>query len=369
MYAPPRMPRQHIAVTGRKPNFDNLLRSYIHANIPALRRRIEADEETEFRERELGLSERAVRIKEEKATEMAKQGKIATVLSGVQTAGLGYLARRKAGLWEGKSVKPTIKTGLQASTTGLVTTGAKTPAAAGGFAGKGASVGLMPVMVGGQAGTVGASTLAPAAGGYAGAGASAGLSKVSAGGSGYGATRVGGAVGLELQRPFISKPLSKGLAGGLPGGEKEWGTIETMGIRAGQGALIAGVPGAVVGAGVGLVESLFSSCIIITAATDPHSYEVNVTREYRDRYLSRQTLRGYYMLGEQIVPLMHKSKLFKRFIKKSLVDHIVKYCEWGIGLRKKRPIISSFITETFLSFCDGLGSTKEYFTRLNGKVW
>lgn len=115
--------------------------------------------------------------------------------------------------------------------------------------------------------------------------------------------------------------------------------------------------------------SFFGGCIIITAVTDPYSYEVNVTRKYRDKFLSQQTLRGYYMVAEKIVPLMHKSERFKKFIKKHLVDHIVRHSEWGIGLRKKKPIISSFITTTFLSFCDIVGSTVPSFVRLNGEVW
>ena len=369
MYTSPRMPKQHTATTGRRPNLDNLLRSYIHANIPALRKRIEATETKEYQEKRLGLMERSARMEEEMASEAAKQGKIATGLSVAQTAGLGYMAHKAGWLGGGKAAVglTPMATGSTGAVSGLTAAGAiqagYTPAqmAAAGYTGTGGAFAGAPA---------GMAMNAPEAGMSAAQGGATG------GGAGSVALPVAAAVGLELQRPYISKPVAKWGAENLPGGEKEWEAGETIATRTGQGALIGsiwGPPGTAVGAGigatVGVVESVFSGCIIITAATNPHSYEVNVTRKYRDRYLSQQTLRGYYMIAEQIVPFMHKSKLFKRFIKKSLVDHIVRHCEWGIGIRKKRPIISSFITETFLNFCDGLGSTKECFIRLNGEVF
>lgn len=364
MYTPPRMPRQHTAVTGRRPNLDNLLRSYIHANIPALRKRIEAAETKEYQERRLGLMERSARMEEEMAAEAAKQGKIATGLSGAQTLGLGYMAHRSG--WLGAGGVGAAGGGAAAALTEGVGAPTLTGATAAGAGLSGAQAGATGLTEG-----IGAPTLTGAT--QAGSGAQAGAAApwtAYAGPAAAGAI-VGGTIGQSGTGRDVGHFLM-----GQHGGEREHGAVSGGLSGAAAGALTGAAltswsgPGAIVGAGIGAVAgAVFGSCIIITAATDPHSYEVNVTREYRDRYLSQQTLRGYYMIAEQIVPLMHKSKLFKRFIKKSLVNHIVRHCEWGIGIRKKRPIISSFITETFLSFCDGLGSSQEYFIRTNGEVW
>jgi len=40
-------------------------------------------------------------------------------------------------------------------------------------------------------------------------------------------------------------------------------------------------------------------CVIITACTDPHSYEVRISRKYRDQFMSESQLRGYYMMAER----------------------------------------------------------------------
>ena len=334
MYTSPRMPKQHAATTGHRPNLDNLLRSYIHANIPALRKRIEATETKEYQEKRLGLMERSARMEEEMASEAAKQGKIATGLSVAQTAGLGYMAHKAGWLGGGK-----------------------------------AAVGLTPMATGGTGAVSGLTAAGAIQAGYTPA------QMAAAGYTGTGGAFAGAPTGLAVNAPEAAAATTTGTGAGAYVAPA---AMVYAGLKANQMVFddVKEYPKEIVQASKFVTdvieapfEAVFSGCIIITAATNPHSYEVNVTRKYRDRYLSQQTLRGYYMIAEQIVPLMHKSKRFKKFIKKHLVDHIVRHCEWGIGIRKKRPIISSFITETFLNFCDGLGSTKECFIRLNGEVF
>lgn len=222
-------------------------------------------------------------------------------------------------------------------------------------------------------------------------------------------------VGHQMLKPYASRWSRK-----LPGGEKEWKAGLKIATRAGQGAILAGPPGALIGGTIGAIETTYphiehgvkktgreveragkkvgeeservykdvakvgkkigkavskgwkkltGGCIIITAATYSDSYEVNVTREYRDRFMPRQMLRGYYMIAEKIVPLMNKSEWFKQFIKKHLVDHIVRYCEWAIGKRGKKPFKSSLITKTFLRLCNLTGSMAQTYVRNNGEVW
>lgn len=76
------------------------------------------------------------------------------------------------------------------------------------------------------------------------------------------------------------------------------------------------------------------ACIIVTTATDPHSEEVNITRQYRDEFLDPVTLRGYYMIAEKVVPLMKKWPWFKQFIKKHLVDNLVEYGRYALEKAK-----------------------------------
>ena len=76
----------------------------------------------------------------------------------------------------------------------------------------------------------------------------------------------GQVAGIEAIHQGVTEPLSGWAAENLPGGEKEWGTLEKMGTRAAQGATIGTLfgpgpgtaIGGIIGAGVGLIESIFS---------------------------------------------------------------------------------------------------------------
>jgi len=109
-------------------------------------------------------------------------------------------------------------------------------------------------------------------------------------------------------------------------------------------------------------------CIIITTATSPYSYEVDVARIFRDEFLGPITLRGYYMIADKIVPLMRKSALFKKIVKKHLIDHLIKYGEWVLGASKRQPHKSRTITKTFLKLCKFFGSFKPFYIRSNGEI-
>ena len=113
------------------------------------------------------------------------------------------------------------------------------------------------------------------------------------------------------------------------------------GLGWGMGALIGGGIGKMIGGG----------CIIISACTDPDSYEVNIARHYRDGYMSLEELIGYYTLARLVVPIMPK-KLVKRF----LVDRLVDYGEVILGIKKRLRFTSSYwITTGFLKLCEGIG--------------
>jgi hypothetical protein len=71
-------------------------------------------------------------------------------------------------------------------------------------------------------------------------------------------------------------------------------------------------------------------CIIVTTATHPDSEEVNITRAYRDKFLDKETLRGYYIIAEKVVPLMQKYRWFKKLVKKVLVDNLIEYGRYAL---------------------------------------
>jgi len=118
------------------------------------------------------------------------------------------------------------------------------------------------------------------------------------------------------------------------------------------------------------VKRVIKKCIIITACTDPYSYEVDIARQYRDLKMDNITLRGYYMLAEKLVPLIENSDKLKDFLKKNFVDRLVDVGEFELGLKTQKPkLLSRIITKGFLFGCHSLGLTKSQFIRCNGEVY
>jgi hypothetical protein len=117
----------------------------------------------------------------------------------------------------------------------------------------------------------------------------------------------------------------------------------------------------------GLVDSI---CIIVTACTNPYSYEVEVAREYRDKFLTQDQLRGYYMLAEKIVPAIKENAKIKRFVKRHLVDNLIEYGEYALGKTTFKPSLKSkIISKSFLSLIKLIGKTRKSYTRKNGEVY
>lgn len=130
----------------------------------------------------------------------------------------------------------------------------------------------------------------------------------------------------------------------------------------GIGFAAGGPTGAMVGMGIG--SMIGGGCIIISACTSSNSYEVEIAREYRDNILDRVTLGGYYALCNVTVPLIHKSKLFKRFIKRFLVDRMIDYFEVALNYKSRTEFrTSELITKAFLNLCHLIGRNVDH------KVW
>ena len=171
--------------------------------------------------------------------------------------------------------------------------------------------------------------------------------------------------------------LGHNMSLGLVRDEKTGKMIGSVATGAAAGAsvgsvipVIGSVIGGVVGAAGGLVKSIFDDkggCIIVTACTDRNSPEVELTREYRDRFLTPEQLRGYYMIAETILPFVNKHK---RLVKLILVDNLIEYGRYALDKTSDRPSIASrIITRTFVCLCKLVGRTRKQFIRANGEVF
>ena len=331
------MNRQYGAITGRRKRFPH--DAFIEGRIPSLYQAKARAEQQKMDQRNFGLQEQTVGLAEEELTESKR---VSDIELGLRREALDQAAKQAK-----------VATGLGVAQTGL---GA-------------AYVGNKIWSGWGDGGGAVSSASVPGSGGGMGPG------ELGAGG-GWGSSstglapwqRAGIAAGIELQRPYISKPASKWGAENLPGGEKEWSYIENVGTRAGQGYALGGGTGAVIGAGVGLLESALD-CIIISAATGRHSPEVEIAREYRDKYLDLDTLRGYYMIAELVVPMMERFAWLKRVVKVVLVDPLVSYCAYSLTKTSSTSLYSKINTKAFLESCKLVGLTRMSYTRNNGEVF
>lgn len=108
-------------------------------------------------------------------------------------------------------------------------------------------------------------------------------------------------------------------------------------------------------------------CIITSTCTNPYSYEVNITREFRDKYMDIDTLRGYYRIAEIIVPLIEKHNWLKKLIKSLLIDKLVDYGEYKLGKKEKSKYSSTVIAKGFLGLC-WIMNPRKVLIRSNGEV-
>ena len=158
---------------------------------------------------------------------------------------------------------------------------------------------------------------------------------------------------------------ARNVGGGVAGA----GAGFLTGAMAGAGATSWTGPGAIVGAIVGGIAGVIGSeCIIVTACTSSDSEEVNISREYRDKFLTVEQLRGYYCLASICVPLIVRHAWVKRTFKKHLVDHLISYGRWSLGKGPYPGPLAGLVTRGFLSLCGKIGKQKTSFVRCNGEI-
>jgi len=136
-----------------------------------------------------------------------------------------------------------------------------------------------------------------------------------------------------------------------------------------ENAVMAPIAGFPVWVASNILKGWGLGCIIVTACTDPHSPEVEIAREYRDKFMDLDQIRGYYMIAEKVVPLIKRSNIFKGIVKRVLVDSLVDYGKSALGKQEQKPRLASrTISKGFLWLCRKVGQTRETFTRCNGEV-
>lgn len=259
-------------------------------------------------------------------------------------------------------------------------TGAKTAVAGAG----GASAGVSAAIPAGEAGIgVGLGTDAGVGAGLGsssgvGAGLGAGTTTAGLGAAimpGIGAGAAAPAV-LNMIRPTATENIGRTVSFGAIEHEKTKRQVGGTATGAAAGALAGAAatawsgPGAIVGAIVGGLSGLASeSCIIVTACTDRNSYEVEITRQYRDKYLDHNQIKGYYCLAEKIVPTIVNHEKVRNLVKKHLVDRLVDYGETKLGLKDKCKLSSRIVSYAFLGLIKTVGFLIPKYTRLNGEVY
>lgn len=154
-----------------------------------------------------------------------------------------------------------------------------------------------------------------------------------------------------------------GTGAGALAGMKAGAALGT--IIPGAGTLIGGL----VGAAFGGLSASTKKCILITVCHGENSPEVNLAREYRDKYFSKEILRGYYYFAEPIVDLMEQYPEIKEYYKTHLVQPLLNYGRWKLGYTREHPsLLDCAITRNYINLWHDIGATIGKFTRSNGEV-
>jgi len=181
---------------------------------------------------------------------------------------------------------------------------------------------------------------------------------------------IGGAVRTGMGLLQGEKP-GKAIGAGAGAGLGMWGGAAIGSIFPGVGTIIGGIIGAFTGSiGAGFLGGIADSCIIVTCATSRESDEVMTAKEFRDTFMDKDSIRGYYMIAECVVPMMKDSAEFKERIKESFVDPLIEFGGYVLGKTDERP--SEEATRTaikFLTACKSIGMTKKRYTRATGEVY
>jgi hypothetical protein len=207
-----------------------------------------------------------------------------------------------------------------------------------------------------------------------GAAPATGMTPMSAmGPAGFGALGSGilGATGI---RDDVGKVLLFGeggkneqdIAGGVAGGAATGAAAGTW-VFPGVGTAVGGLLGGIVG---GISAAIDDACIIVTCCHGRHSRQVQIAREYRDKFMTPRQIRGYYMIAGKVVPFMKKHRGVKRIITHQLVARLIRYGQAMVGTTRETPSLTdALVTASFLGICSTVGACARQYVRVNGEVY
>jgi hypothetical protein len=174
---------------------------------------------------------------------------------------------------------------------------------------------------------------------------------------------IGAAVGFE-----------KGTYTAGAGNPSEKDAIRDLNISAATGIPMSGI-GLIKQSGVleDIENFVKDPCIIVTVCTSADSLAVDICRLYRDKFMSREHLRGYYMIAEAAVPVLKRSASLRRLVKRQLVERWVDYAVWSF--HQKTSVfgwcpggITRAVSVGFLGLCRVLGRMRPSFKRSSGEA-
>ena len=176
---------------------------------------------------------------------------------------------------------------------------------------------------------------------------------------------IGAAVDYGIKRSNFGEGMSKAIGGG----KNEW----DLGASSIAAYALGGLPGLGLGLASAGVQAYFKknpklSCIIVTACTSIDSEEVKIARAYRDKYMDTQTRRGYYMLADQIVPILQSNEELRKLCLEHLVLPMIRFGKWKLCKTSEHPSpIDCSVTKNFLALCHDIGGTVKRYTRANSE--
>lgn len=323
------------AVSGRRrrPILGDLLLE-ARADLPARMAFQQRERELALQEEDQRLNAQALARQEQAQREAAaaqargqRQQVIGTAISGVGQAGQLYVLGKSGGLFGG-------------GTTAASATAAPSTAAGTSLIAAEESAGL--------AGAESASATAPAATGS--------LSTLAAG---AGIAAIGAGAGYGLSKAPIPRYGSALAGAGAGAGLGALaGTFVFPGIGTAAGAIIGGIAG-------GLTGGL---CIIATACAQS-AEEIALAKRFRERFMSPEAKRGYYVLAEGIAARMQADPDYCHTIRHGLVLPLMRYGAWELGETEKHPSVQDQdIAGVFLGLCEELGRSVRQYTRQTGEV-
>jgi hypothetical protein len=149
------------------------------------------------------------------------------------------------------------------------------------------------------------------------------------------------------------------------------GAMSGMAAGAAMGSVVPGL-GTLIGGALGGIGGILGGrghCIMVSACFDKDSEELETARAYRDKFFTKEILRGYYVYSEPIVDLMNKYPEIKEHYRTTLVEPLLRVARFKLKLSQERPsALDCAIAMNFTNLWHDIGASLDSFTRRNGEI-